>query len=432
MRSAIVRAIRQQDAVKWIILLILVLLSLSACGRRQALGSASSIPAAGEATHAPGLADDDGAIDLTSSLTTEPTETSTSTPLPTLTPTPTNTSVPTRTPIPTNTPTPTPTPMPTNTPTPTPTPTSLHPLMVEYMRQQTYPGSEITIQETLEPGSNYDRYIASYLSEGLKIYALLTVPRGEKPENGWPAVVFNHGYIPPDQYRTTERYVAYVDGFARNGYIVFRSDYRGHGNSEGEAISSRSSPAYTVDVLNAVAAIKGFPDADPDRIGMWGHSMGGGITLRTMVTTSDIKAGVIWAGTVASYPDMFERWRRPGDNGDSPAPTPDPNSRRWRWRQEMLETYGSPEENPEFWAAISPNSYLSDLSGPVQLHHGTADTSVPVEYSVTLEAQIQAVGKLVELFTYEGDNHNISASFSTAMARSIQFFDTYVKGTDDT
>ena len=48
-------------------------------------------------------------------------------------------------------------------------------------------------------------------------------------------VIFNHGYIPPAQHRTTERYVAYVDAFARNGYIVFRSDYRGHGNSEGEA-----------------------------------------------------------------------------------------------------------------------------------------------------------------------------------------------------
>jgi dipeptidyl aminopeptidase/acylaminoacyl peptidase len=298
------------------------------------------------------------------------------------------------------------------------------------MRQQTYPGSEITIEETLRPGSNYDRYIASYLSEGLKIYALLTIPRGQKPEGGWPVIFFNHGYIPPELYRTTERYVDYVDAFARSGYIVFRSDYRGHGNSEGEAISNYGAPAYTIDVLNAVAAIKGFPDADPDRIGMWGHSMGGGITLRAMVTTSDIKAGVIWAGTVASYADLFERRWGLGAGGNSPLPTLEPNSRRWHWLPDMLDMYGSPEENPAFYAAISPNTYLSDLSGPIQLHHGTADSSVPVEYSETLETQIQAAGKPVELFVYEGDNHNISANFRTAMARSIQFFDTYVKGAD--
>ena len=131
------------------------------------------------------------------------------------------------------------------------------------------------------------------------------MPRGEKPATGWPVVIFNHGYIPPDQYRTTERYVAYVDGFARNGYIVFRSDYRGHGDSEGEASGAYGSPDYTVDVLNAVSAMKQYPDADPNRIGMWGHSMGGYITLRSMVIQDDIKAGVIWAGVVASYPDMI-------------------------------------------------------------------------------------------------------------------------------
>ena len=43
---------------------------------------------------------------------------------------------------------------------------------------------------------------------------------------------------------------------------------------------------------------------------MWGHSMGGYITVRSMVTAGDIKAGVIWAGVVASYPDLMERWRR--------------------------------------------------------------------------------------------------------------------------
>ena len=52
------------------------------------------------------------------------------------------------------------------------------------MRQLTYAGSEITIEETLNAGPNYSRYIASYLSEGFKIYALLTVPQGQKPEGG--------------------------------------------------------------------------------------------------------------------------------------------------------------------------------------------------------------------------------------------------------
>ena len=50
-----------------------------------------------------------------------------------------------------------------------------------------------------------------------------------------PVIIFNHGYIPPDVYRTTERYVAYVDLIARSGYIVLRSDYRGHDRSEAEA-----------------------------------------------------------------------------------------------------------------------------------------------------------------------------------------------------
>ena len=162
---------------------------------------------------------------------------------------------------------------------------------------------------------------------------------------------------------------------------------------------------------------------------MWGHSMGGHITLRAMVVSDDIKAGVIWAGVVASYPDLFARWRRP--NNDI-FPTPDPTSRRGRWRRELFETYGSPEENPEFWASISPNSYLSDLSGLLQLHHGTADSSVPVEFSETLQTQLEQAGQPAELYLYDGDNHNISVNFSTAMQRSIQFFDTYVKGTGGT
>ena len=306
----------------------------------------------------------------------------------------------------------------------------MHPLMVEYMRQQEYPGSDIVIEEVLEPGSNYNRYIASYLSEGLKINALLTVPQGPKPDTGWPVIIFNHGYIPPEVYRTTERYVAYVDAFARNGYIVFRSDYRGHAFSEGEPTSSRGSPAYTIDVLNAVSSMKRYADADPSRIGMWGHSMGGLLTLRAMVTTDDVKAGVIWAGVVATYPELYER-RNWASNAtpeatNTPAAGATLDSRR-RWREEIVEKWGTPEEAPAIWAAISPNSYVGDLSGPLQLHHGTADTDVPVEWSRSLNEQVQAAGGSVEYYEYPGDNHNISGNLATALARSVAFFDTYLK-----
>lgn len=323
----------------------------------------------------------------------------------------------TETPLP---PTATATPSPTATITPTPTP---HPLSIEALRSRDHPGGRIELHEVLEPGANYRRLLVSYPSDGLRIFALLTVPHGTPPAGGWPAIVFNHGYIPPDQYRTTERYVAYVDGFARSGYVVFRPDYRGHGDSEGLARGGYSNPDYTIDVLNALASVRQDPRVDANRVGMWGHSMGGFITLRAMVAEQDIRASVIWAGVVGSYPDLLARWRR-NQHDVRPTRTPRP----WGWRVRLAEINGSPEENPDFWASISANSYLADLSGPVQLHHAPTDDHVPFEFSGTLYQQIQAAGGNAEFYEYPGDNHNLSVYFTLAMQRSIQFFNRHVKG----
>ena len=95
-----------------------------------------------------------------------------------------------------------------------------------------------------------------------------------------------------------------------------------------------------------------------------------------------------------------------------------------------MDIYGTPEENPRFWDPLSANSYLDEISGPVQLHHGTADPSVPVEFSQILYEQIEAVDGVAELYEYPGDNHNLSNYFTLAMQRSLDFFDRYVKNAE--
>jgi dipeptidyl aminopeptidase/acylaminoacyl peptidase len=177
-------------------------------------------------------------------------------------------------------------------------------------------------------------------------------------------------------------------------------------------------------VLNAVSSVKAYADADPNRIGLWGHSMGGYITARAMVVRDDIKAGVIWAGVVGSYPDMLESWTR---RNRPPSSIP---QRSRRWREVLVEEYGSPDDNPQFWASISANAFLDDLSGPIQLHHGTNDADVPLLFSELLYNETLTAGQVAEFYIYQGDDHNLSANLSVALQRSVAFFDEHVKNAE--
>ena len=300
----------------------------------------------------------------------------------------------------------------------------LHPLSIQAFRERIYPGSEIKIERELSNSALYTRYLASYSSEDHKIFGILAVPNGEKPEAGWPAIVFNHGYIQPEGYINTQKYVAYIDYLSRNGYVVFMSDYRGHGDSEGDPEGGYFSPAYTIDVLNAFESIRNYPEVDSDNVGMWGHSMGGSITLRSMVVSSDVKASVIWAGVVSSYEDIIYNW---------------PRTRQWTssnrevhshrsGREDVIKEFGEPKDNKEFWNSLSAIEFVEDISGPVQLHHGTGDAHVPSTFSEKLENKLKEANKEVELYLYDTPDHNLGTpSFEVAMTRTVEYFDKYLK-----
>lgn len=307
----------------------------------------------------------------------------------------------------------------------TPDPTSSQ--TIKALKNRSFPASEIKIEQTLKPGTNYQRYIASYLSDGLKIYGLFTVPNTNKPITGFPSIIVLHGYLEPVTYKTLERYVAYQDGFARNGFITFKPDLRGHGQSEGEPVNSNFSQDYVIDTLNLISALKIHKDANPKLFGLWGHSNGGSITLRSLEISPDIKAAVIWAGVVGSYEDLLvthrskipwmNNWRRP-----TPSPAPNFTS-----PDDLVKKYGPPVLTSPFWSQVDPYAYIEDISAPIQLHHGTVDDSVPIELSFHLRDVLLKAGKTVEYYEYKNGDHNLSnPHFSPAIQRSIDFFKKYL------
>ncbi len=297
------------------------------------------------------------------------------------------------------------------------------PMNIKYMRSQTYPGSDIKIEQTLPSGANYNRYIASFMSDGLKEYAYLTIPKTSKLSKGFPVIIFNHGYQIPKLYTPEGNYIAYMDALAKAGYIIFKPDYRGNGKSQGEPGSTYFSANYVIDDLNAIASIKKFPDADPNKIGVWGHSMGGNITLRVAEVSPDVKVAVIWGGVVGSYSDILYNWQ----NRVSYKPAALDLSLRNLGSQSLLAAYGTPSQNPDFWNSIDPTMNLNFIKAPIQLHVGLSDNQVPPDFSSSLNEKLKSEGKLTEYYEYPGSNHDINQSFDLAMRRTIQFFDKYLK-----
>ncbi len=303
-------------------------------------------------------------------------------------------------------------------PSASPTP---YPLAITALRSRTYDSPAPIIVENIVSNSSYVKDLVSYTSDGLKIYAVMTTPVGEAPTGGWPVVILNHGYIPPKEYDNTTKYVAYIDTLTRAGYVVFMSDYRGHGQSEGTASGGYYDPGYTIDVLNGIKSVQKYSKVNPNRLYLWGHSMGGNVSMRVRAIEPQIKATVIWAGVAGSYPMIFkEFFGRPRNTEGTP-------EQRVRWsssRMRMIEQYGTPSASIPYWRDIDPMTTVATIRSPIQIHHGEADETVPLRVGQLFSDELQTAGVPHELYTYPGENHNINGpSFGVAMQRAIDLYD---------
>lgn len=310
----------------------------------------------------------------------------------------------------------------TNGPEPTPDPFA--DLTIPYLRNREYQSKLGELQKVNENVS-YTSYLSNYDSDGLRINGLLTIPKGipsTSSGNKWPAIVFVHGYIPPANYSTTENYASYVDYLARNGFVVFKIDLRGHAQSEGEAGGGYYSGDYVIDTLNARAALQSSDFVHPDKIGLWGHSMAGNVTYRAFTAKPEISAIVIWAGAVYTYEDM-QQFGIDDNSYRPPAATSQPQRRR----QLLRERHGNFDPNSAFWRQVAPTNYLGDLKGAIQLNHAVDDAVVSIEYSRNLMRLLDSTPIIHELYEYPSGGHNMTgASFTTAMQKTVEFYKKYL------
>ncbi len=274
-----------------------------------------------------------------------------------------------------------------------------------------YDGRDFRVGRVLADEPAYTRYYITYESGGLTISGIMNVPKGDGP---FPVLILNHGYIDPAVYTNGRGLKREQDYLAKQGFVVIHPDYRNHAESDQDEESEFSLRlGYTEDVLNAIYAVRGagLPYIDGERIGMMGHSMGGGIAQNVMVAQPElVDAFVLYAPVSGDYRENFRRY----------------TERREDVAQAIVERYGSIDENPEFWDRVSAASYYHRVRAPVQIHIGTNDESTPPEWSQEIHDRLVAKGKDVTLYIYEGEPHELINQWPLMMGRVASFFSTHL------
>jgi uncharacterized protein len=338
----------------------------------------------------------------------------------------------------------TPSPIPTDTLTPSATPTIeelIYPYTIDGLHQHKYSSGKIHLRSTLDETDNYTSYLIDYPSDGLTITGMMQIPKGKGP---FPVIVMNHGFFSRSLYKSgdgTDRSSAFL---AEHGYITLASDYRSWGASD--IAPSFFYSGLVIDVINLIEAIPSIPEADPKRVGIWGHSMGGGVTMKVLTVVGAegsssvaLKAAVLYSTVSADMVDVINRWGMGcfgdiakgeqiiGCNSSDVIPAD--------LSTNVQDAYRFAASDADTLKKISPIYHLENIDVPIQIHYGTEDGLVlngtPPQWSVKLTHALRDSGKYVELYSYEGERHSfIGQPWFDFMIRTLRFFDKYVKNGD--
>jgi uncharacterized protein len=311
---------------------------------------------------------------------------------------------------------------PTATPSPEPTPdpwAEYAPLTIEGLRNRSYGSGSIEIVGVMEEAAQFTRYLIAYQSDGLRLTGMMNRPRGDGP---FPVVILNHGYYPLDVYQTGNGSKLAADYLANRGFLTLSPDFRSHAGSDDAPNLFRA--GHVIDVLNLIPLAQQLPEAQPGKIGMWGHSNGGAITAKAIAVSDQIAAALIYAPASLTIAEDYQfRAERARARAGQP-----PGRRTGVIDLLSIEFPVTPEQAPDLYQRLSPLGYMNYVNGPVQIHWGDADEVVPAKWPGDLRDALAAAGKAVEYFEYPGQPHSFVGSGNQLyLERMAAFFSEHVR-----
>lgn len=244
-------------------------------------------------------------------------------------------------------------------------------------------------------------------SDGQTLHYRLFAPKQLAAGKKYPVVVGVYGG--PGAQRVTNSWSGkdlYFQYLVQQGYLVFQLDNRGsenRGKAFEDPIFGKLAEIELEDQKTGVDYLRTLPYVDASRIGIYGHSYGGYMTIMAMLRAGDYFAA-----------------------GVSGAPVTD-----WAlYDSHYTERYlGHPAKNAAGYEASSVFPYVDGLKGKLLIYHGMADDNVLFTHSTKLFSVLQSKGKSFEMMTYPGSKHAMFGQpVQTHLHQTItEFFDRTLK-----
>lgn len=250
-------------------------------------------------------------------------------------------------------------------------------------------------------------YVSFKSKDGTVVHGYLYKPVDYIPGKKYPAILKPHGG-PVEEYEAEFDDLAQL--FAANGYVVLFPNPRG-------------SSGYGQDFCKAIFADWGHKDfeddlaivdyaiaqgiADPDKLGVGGHSYGGISTDFIIAQTNRFKAATSWAGAA----EFTSLWGHD------------------EYQREYVFELGYPWENRAVWDHVSLFWRVKDIQTPTLFLGGDIDWNVPILGSEQLYQSLKALGRATLLVVYPGEYHEFTAPshLKDRDERYLAWFAHYVK-----